>query len=709
MMTTSKKWIVLVGIDFYVDPKTRLRGAVNDVEDMHLYFTHHHDSLSIKRFTAISSGDKVQNVPAGPEESWPTHKNITEELKRINNLASPGDFVHFHYSGHGTLVAKSRTTLSYEEKDGTDSALVLFDKENGVRYLHGIELASLFDAMIQKKLRLTVILDCCHSGGVSRSDNPFGFCIRGIPWDPEIAALSPTLSNLQVVNRPLATFRGRDVSNNQHWLLKPHGYTLLAACGPSEIARECKGAATKWNGAFSFFLLKALTFATINKYMIKLESIHRQICAYFHTACPNQHPILHGSEAAILMSSEDSGETKPVCNVIGKPSDTEIILNVGQAHGVSLGDEYTIYPVDLVNKAALHGSKVESVFKITAVSGLDARAELIPDPENNCIVQKGWHAILSRPYRSKCLVKFSSKLNCEWRKDIAKSLWLEVAEDDEGVATAFSFYIDVSEDQKLTIHGGNYDTVPNLPAISYNDPRALQRIFVTLEHLAQFAYIEAVDHQWGSSLTDLNNKVLRKSLDDVYSDPSGDFSICLTSKTDPEKRLHNNIFEATENEQLVIIFKNNTGQSLYLTILNMQPLRGVSKLIPRDREYFEVVSKDYPFPAQRSSTGEKSFSIRMSIPENIKAAGQKSVEDVLKFFVTTQPRRFSLLQLESLPERLEKANHRSGHSLFQVIKDLYTFKPPSRAYRMDDKDREEKWTCRNYMIRTSTASQVTDD
>ena len=215
-MASSEKWAVLIGIDFYINRNQRLKGCVNDIEAMRAYLEKNYSSVNITKFAAIDTNDSTQTTPSGPAASWPTYDNITSQLKQITDSASPDAFVYIHYSGHGTL--KPTTGSKYRENDGSDAALVLFDTDKEERYLSGFELASLFDKMVKKRIRLTVVLDCCCSGGVSRGD----VRIRGVPWDDVTASAFPIdVPKLLPLSEPAKTV-SRDAFTDQHWLLRPH-------------------------------------------------------------------------------------------------------------------------------------------------------------------------------------------------------------------------------------------------------------------------------------------------------------------------------------------------------------------------------------------------------------------------------------------------------------------------------------------------------
>lgn len=108
--------------------------------------------------------------------------------------------------------------LAYQEGYGTDAALVLLepDAPEGIRYLRGIELALLLDDMVDKGLKLTVVLDSCHSGSISRGEDSL---VRGILWSVDVDSECPL--HVPLLPQSLASKEEifRDTVTASHWLL----------------------------------------------------------------------------------------------------------------------------------------------------------------------------------------------------------------------------------------------------------------------------------------------------------------------------------------------------------------------------------------------------------------------------------------------------------------------------------------------------------
>lgn len=70
------------------------------------------------------------------------------------------EIVCIHYSGHGTLQSTKTPEFTYQEGYGIDAALVLWEPNSSqkARFLRGIELAILLDDMVDKGLKVTVVL-----------------------------------------------------------------------------------------------------------------------------------------------------------------------------------------------------------------------------------------------------------------------------------------------------------------------------------------------------------------------------------------------------------------------------------------------------------------------------------------------------------------------------------------------------------------------
>jgi len=156
----GRKRAVTVGIN-YLGLQCQLSGCINDSDTIiHLLVTEFgYDVADIRQLR----DDRHQGMP--------TRRNITTALQWLVAGAKEGDHLFFHYSGHGS----QQRDAGGDEMDGKDETLVPVDyQQNGM--LSDDELRQILVASLPKGVRLTVILDCCHSG--TALDLPYKVAIK---------------------------------------------------------------------------------------------------------------------------------------------------------------------------------------------------------------------------------------------------------------------------------------------------------------------------------------------------------------------------------------------------------------------------------------------------------------------------------------------------------------------------------------------------
>lgn len=160
---------LLVGVNDYKGVSD-LNGCVNDVLDMHF-------SLS-SLFNFQASEIRVLT------DSRATKKNIIHRLKWLVKGAKRGDFLVFHFSGHGSQIRDRNGDEELE--DGLDELICPHDMNwDDKSYITDDDLNKIFKGVPDGVL-LEVFLDCCHSGT--------GLKEMGLAPPPELAAEHPTLN-----------------------------------------------------------------------------------------------------------------------------------------------------------------------------------------------------------------------------------------------------------------------------------------------------------------------------------------------------------------------------------------------------------------------------------------------------------------------------------------------------------------------------------
>src|SRR6202043_1286137 len=109
--------------------------------------------------------------------------------KYLVDVPANGDTLVFYYAGHGSLRVNNKGTKLSMLVDGrpthVDSTLVPSDAWTGNFDIRDREMTDIFQQALDRGIRLTVILDSCHSGSFTRGvETGKKFVDRYLPFDP---------------------------------------------------------------------------------------------------------------------------------------------------------------------------------------------------------------------------------------------------------------------------------------------------------------------------------------------------------------------------------------------------------------------------------------------------------------------------------------------------------------------------------------------
>lgn len=239
---------LLIGIDAY--PTKPLYGCVNDIDAIQSVLMSRLGvpSTSIHRLAAPAGTTKTHEPAAGD----PTDAAIRDALKALaGDPISEGDRVFIYYSGHG-----ARVRARHQERIVSREAIVPVDALSGPtkRFLFDSELNAALHRIRQRTTDVTIILDCCYSAGITRSDQaPPGAAERWIRVDEEVELPADFLD----------ANAGRACEGNLRGLLQSQGDDCLvvAASQSNEQALELDVPAGSGHrhGALTAALLEALS------------------------------------------------------------------------------------------------------------------------------------------------------------------------------------------------------------------------------------------------------------------------------------------------------------------------------------------------------------------------------------------------------------------------------------------------------------------
>ncbi len=141
---------LLVGINDYRSMQD-LRGCHNDVSNVRSI---------LKEYLGFTNNDIRVLI-----DNRATKDAILYRLEYMVDKAVPGDFMVFHFSGHGSQI---RDRNGDELEDALDEVLCPWDISWDSGFILDDELDIIFKQIPQGAV-LEVILDCCHSGTATRS------------------------------------------------------------------------------------------------------------------------------------------------------------------------------------------------------------------------------------------------------------------------------------------------------------------------------------------------------------------------------------------------------------------------------------------------------------------------------------------------------------------------------------------------------------
>jgi len=159
---TGRRKALFIGINYY-GQNGELRGCINDVHNIKNFL-----SANYRIDEVLVLTDDQKSNP----EKMPTRKNILAAFRWLRNGAKSGDSLIFHYSGHGGSVKDT----DGDEEDGMDETLIPVDYQQAGHIVDD-EVHDVLVRGLPKGVRLTAIMDCCHSE--SMLDLPYIYTVNG--------------------------------------------------------------------------------------------------------------------------------------------------------------------------------------------------------------------------------------------------------------------------------------------------------------------------------------------------------------------------------------------------------------------------------------------------------------------------------------------------------------------------------------------------
>jgi hypothetical protein len=397
---TPNIYALLIGIDGYNDNRLYkdLQGCVRDINLVASYLLETVKIPSERIFKLTSPNPEVaqKNETKDPE---PTYANIVAQFKAITELAQAGEQVYIYYSGHG-----GRATTIYPELKGADQedeGIVPSDIGAGGRYLLDVELAMLLKRMTDKGLIVTLIMDSCHSGGVTRGDGAIRTAPESDKTPPNQESLVASLEELSKNWKTLTEKVDGDIA----WVPPIKNYLLLAACRPNELAYEYAFDGKERHGALTYWLIQTLATSST---ALSFSKLYDRVCAQIQSKFPQQLPMLIGDGTRAVFGNEHLPPQYSVTVINVDAKQKQITLNAGLAQGLSNGTRFAIYPLtatDFSNRqqqlAIVEIVEVQASKSVAKVlepkdGGIEVRGEVKIEPGAPAVLVAAPVALVSR-------------------------------------------------------------------------------------------------------------------------------------------------------------------------------------------------------------------------------------------------------------------------------------------------------------------------
>lgn len=638
-----KTYALLIGIDHYLPNLLpdgtyflNLKGCVRDVNRVETYLLADM-GLPPEQIIKLTATDNGGDAPAEVRDLWPTKRNIIAAFESLRGRCLPGDCVYIHYSGHGGRVRTPPKFQNLKGNDGFDEVLVPTDVSNSEdNYLRDIELAFLLHSLVEMGLQVTVVLDSCHSGSATRGGSPAGRDLASGAAARSIgivnAILPPTshsvASDEVLTEAWLSQTRGgaRSLEDGSGWLQEPKGYVLLTACLASEVAWEYPFTDEGKSGALTYWQLDALRRLGFDA---SCKAIYDHILARVHSQFPDQTPQLQGERDRTLFgaSAADSWDAAVVLKV--REGGEEIVLNAGQAQGVSKGTRFSV---------CRNGGGKESRLALVEVfePGATSSHARIVERVGSDMIEPGDQAFLSEVegLQLRHTVRIGNR-NASTPSTQADAMLTEIdrllRHDGSLIQPAseeepYAFALEVNSSDELLILDSSDHAIPNLrPVLLAADPDAPHRAVERLIHLTRY------------------RKVLELLNWEARSPLAGKLSVEIVGRqsnyTPGEKPapapfdLRTGTPTLAVGECVFLRITNNHSQVLNVTALDLQPDWGIRQMYPSGAAAFEPLD-----PGQSVL-----LSLHADLPD-----GYTEGTDIIKVFATVGASNFRLLELAPL-------------------------------------------------------------
>lgn len=331
----STLYALLVGINHYASPNVPdLGGSENDVAAMVQLLT---DRFAVPSAQIQTLTDAAATLVA-VKVAFQAH--LIAPARQWAEAGRQGEppALLFHFSGHGSQAPDPTGT----EADGLDETLVCHDSRLPDHYdLKDWELGLLVDEAARYTHNITVILDCCHSGGGTRT-GPSQKAIadtRGCAVDrrPQPSGRPPAMQTTR-------TTRSGALPPSSQWARGGAQHVLIAACRDTEKAHEhtfTRAQGQVRHGVLTYSLVQLLT-AMDDARPFTYHELHEQLTQAVRTLYRQQSPQCEGDWGRLVFGG--MGPPRALWLKVVEIAGEVVWVDGGTIHGLAQGSQLSVYP-----------------------------------------------------------------------------------------------------------------------------------------------------------------------------------------------------------------------------------------------------------------------------------------------------------------------------------------------------------------------------
>ncbi|HEX8247015.1 MAG TPA: caspase family protein [Pyrinomonadaceae bacterium] len=683
-------YALLIACDFYFPNITEdetmfksLKGCVRDITRIEEELLKGRLNVPPGNILKLKSSNTGAGSPPEPASELPTYENIIAKFDELINLAKAGDQVYIHYSGHG-----GRASTNFKELkgfDGIDETLVPINIEDlSTRYVRDIELARLFKQMVDKGLFLTVVVDSCHSGGMTRGGNRNDTMVRGVgavdkrcrPLDSLVAGRDELIKTWQQMEAS-STTRGLQ-NDSSGWLPDPKGYVLLAACRQDELATEYKFNGIDRCGALTYWLLDVLKQTGSN---VAWKQIYDRIFAKITTQFA-QTPQLQGEVSRLLFGFDDLPQSYAITVLQYESARNRLQLNTGEALGIAEGACFAVYPAGTTDFTQT--DERLAVVEIDELGDTNSWAKIIQE-SNQAQFQGGEQAVLIDTgvvaTRGQVhLIEEPPPPPTADREQALTAVNTAIASAGRGflktaaAADASNYQIGINEDRTFTILDPLGKPFPNLrPAISIDEQNAAEKVVERLVHLTRYHTIQYLKSP--ETLSPLAGKVTME----IFAAPADAKSDQAPLNPQPLSII-DGMPTVGVGERIYLNIRNDWDKTLNIAVLLLDSDWSINQVLP-PKNLGQTITLE---PGQHRAIWKA--------PRAFLPPGYQEGFNTFKVFAATTDASFRFLELPALDNPFRSMITRAPlNPLEQLLADYNADQPVKRGMEFDAEVSKE-WT-----------------